>query len=78
MDKMDNIIMDTARKFWFGIHPFILPKGPPRNTFFAYMPARPRDIQHFRLWQPGDYRDMAAYRAKNKVEDEDEEDKDKE
>jgi len=64
MDDMDEKLMKTSRDFWFALRPYILPKGPPRNTYYAYMPARVRDIQHFRLWQPGEYRDYKQFRQR--------------
>lgn len=35
---------------------YLCSNGPPRETFFAYMPSRVRDIQHFRLWKSMEHR----------------------
>ena len=54
---MDESIMELARTFWFGMRAAICHKGPPTESYFAYMPSRPDDIVKIRLWKPTDFMD---------------------
>ena len=53
--QLDNAIMSQARTFWFAMRPYICSRGPPTQSFFAYMPSRPADIIRFRLWKPTEF-----------------------
>lgn len=50
--------MEQTRIFWFAMRAYVCSNGPPRKTFFAYMPSRFRDIQHLRLWKSHEYRNF--------------------
>uniref|UniRef100_A0A1A9WIQ2 DUF4771 domain-containing protein n=1 Tax=Glossina brevipalpis TaxID=37001 RepID=A0A1A9WIQ2_9MUSC len=65
--RLNENIMEQSRVFWFAMRGHLCSGGPPRNTFFAYMPSRFRDIQRFRLWKPNEYRNYkgAWERRKN-------------
>ncbi|XP_028900463.2 uncharacterized protein LOC114804796 [Zeugodacus cucurbitae] len=47
--RLNASIMDQSRTFYLAIKPHICKH--PRDTFFAYMPSREADIQHFRIWR---------------------------
>lgn len=49
--------MEQSRILWFAMRGYICSGGPPREAFYAYMPARRRDIIRFRLWTPYEYMD---------------------
>ncbi|XP_061399918.1 uncharacterized protein LOC133335625 [Musca vetustissima] len=61
--RLDNAIMKQSRTYWFAMRGYLCSgPGPPRQTFFAYMPSRLRDIQRFRLWKISEHRsDKAAW-----------------
>ncbi|XP_065370055.1 uncharacterized protein LOC135962201 [Calliphora vicina] len=60
--RLDSSFLDHTRVFWFAMRGYICSNGPPRKTYFAYMPSRLRDIQHFRLWKSSDYRNHKVAR----------------
>nr|XP_014091469.1 uncharacterized protein LOC106618303 isoform X1 [Bactrocera oleae] len=47
--RLNDSIMEQSRTFYLAIKPHIC--NHPRDTFFAYMPSREADIQHFRIWR---------------------------
>ncbi|KAI8123910.1 hypothetical protein CVS40_5767 [Lucilia cuprina] len=59
---LDSSFLEHTRVFWFAMRGYICSNGPPRKTFFAYMPSRLRDIQHLRLWKSSDYRNYKVAR----------------
>lgn len=60
--QLDSNSLEYTRIFWFATRGYICSNGPPRKTFFAYMPSRLRDIQHFRLWKSCEYRNYKVSR----------------
>ncbi|XP_037949462.1 uncharacterized protein LOC119680617 [Teleopsis dalmanni] len=70
-DHLDSVIMEHARIFWYAIRPFLCPNGPPRNTYFAYMPSKLKDITRLRPWRSSEYNDCKAarerYRLRNDI-----------
>ncbi|XP_037806083.1 uncharacterized protein LOC119600096 [Lucilia sericata] len=60
--NLDSSFLEHTRVFWFAMRGYICSNGPPRKTFFAYMPSRLRDIQHLRLWKSSDYRNYKVAR----------------
>uniref|UniRef100_A0A1A9ZWD2 DUF4771 domain-containing protein n=1 Tax=Glossina pallidipes TaxID=7398 RepID=A0A1A9ZWD2_GLOPL len=65
--RLNENIMEQSRVFWFAMRGYLCSSGPPRNTFFAYMPSRFRDIQRFRLWKPTEYRNYKRAYDKRRV-----------
>uniref|UniRef100_A0A1I8M737 DUF4771 domain-containing protein n=1 Tax=Musca domestica TaxID=7370 RepID=A0A1I8M737_MUSDO len=67
--RLDNAIMRQSRTYWFAMRGYLCSgPGPPRQTFFAYMPSRLRDIQRFRLWKRSEHRpDKAAWDNRTKA-----------
>ncbi|CAD7012075.1 unnamed protein product [Ceratitis capitata] len=51
--KVNDSIMAQSRAFYLAIKPYV--GNHPRHTFFAYMPSREADIQHFRIWRPHEH-----------------------
>uniref|UniRef100_A0A1A9UH14 DUF4771 domain-containing protein n=1 Tax=Glossina austeni TaxID=7395 RepID=A0A1A9UH14_GLOAU len=65
--RLNENIMEQSRVFWFAMRGYLCSSGPPRNTFFAYMPSRFRDIQRFRLWKPNEYRNYKRAYDKRRI-----------
>ncbi|KAL9916707.1 uncharacterized protein ACN2A1_002806 [Glossina fuscipes fuscipes] len=65
--RLNENIMEQSRVFWFAMQGHLCSGGPPRNTFFAYMPSRYRDIQRFRLWKSNEYRNYKRAYEKRRI-----------
>ncbi|XP_059224497.1 uncharacterized protein LOC106086511 isoform X2 [Stomoxys calcitrans] len=66
--RLDNAIMKQSRTYWFAMRGYLCSgPGPPRQTFFAYMPSRLRDIQRFRPWKFSEHRPDKAERDKRRL-----------
>lgn len=44
-------LLDDARTCWKVMKPYHCVAGPPRDVFFAYMPACEKDVVCFRPWK---------------------------
>ncbi|KAM7345147.1 uncharacterized protein ACRADG_011572 isoform 2-T4 [Cochliomyia hominivorax] len=58
----DLTFLEYTRIFWFATRGYICSNGPPRKTFFSYMPSRLRDIHHFRLWKSYEFSNYKVFR----------------
>ncbi|XP_075165188.1 uncharacterized protein LOC142237679 isoform X2 [Haematobia irritans] len=59
--RLENAIMKQSRTYWLAIRGYLCSgTGPPRQTFFAYMPSHIKDIQRFRLWKLSEHRPYKA------------------
>ena len=45
--------MEMARIIWCAMRS--CPKGPPNDSYYAYMPARPADITKYRIWKSTEF-----------------------
>nr|XP_014091466.1 uncharacterized protein LOC106618301 [Bactrocera oleae] len=52
--RVDKAIMDQSRHLYIAMTPYVYAGRSPNKTIFAYLPSRPNDIQHFRVWSPRD------------------------
>ncbi|XP_073811145.1 uncharacterized protein [Musca autumnalis] len=68
--RLDTAIMKQSRTYWFAMRGYLCSgPGPPRQTFFAYMPSRLRDVQRFRLWRCSEHRpDKAAWDKRRNIQ----------
>uniref|UniRef100_A0A1A9X2I2 Uncharacterized protein n=1 Tax=Glossina brevipalpis TaxID=37001 RepID=A0A1A9X2I2_9MUSC len=54
--NIDTAMLTMARIYWFAMRPLLCIRGPPVKTFFAYLPGRLGDVQHFKVFNPADIR----------------------
>ncbi|XP_067633600.1 uncharacterized protein [Eurosta solidaginis] len=52
-ERVNASIMDQSRTFYMAMKPNL--NESIKDTFFAYMPSREADIQHFRIWRSHEY-----------------------
>ncbi|XP_030379021.1 uncharacterized protein LOC115627482 [Scaptodrosophila lebanonensis] len=46
---------------WYAMGAYLCPGGPPRSTFYSYMPATPRNLHRHHVWN-GEYRNYRQLR----------------
>ncbi|XP_055856019.1 uncharacterized protein LOC129919194 [Episyrphus balteatus] len=54
-DNFKESLLEDSRIYWAAVRPYQCSKGPPRNVFFAYLPARKNDVHMFRPWKVREY-----------------------
>ncbi|KAH8291077.1 hypothetical protein KR054_008276, partial [Drosophila jambulina] len=57
--------MSSIGSAWYAMGNYLVPGGPPRRTFFAYMVSNPNDIMRAKTWN-GDYRNYRQMRDRRK------------
>ncbi|XP_054737966.1 uncharacterized protein LOC129244371 [Anastrepha obliqua] len=48
--SINNSIMEQSRRLYIAMSPYLCTGRSQSKTIFAYLPARPSDIQHIHLW----------------------------
>uniref|UniRef100_A0A1B0BZB2 Uncharacterized protein n=1 Tax=Glossina palpalis gambiensis TaxID=67801 RepID=A0A1B0BZB2_9MUSC len=52
--SMDKAMLSKARIYWFAMRPLLCVGGSSDSTFFAYLPTRMGDTQHFKVYKQAD------------------------
>lgn len=59
-NRLSDAMLERSRILWYAMRPYLCAGGPPRHTYFAYMPSRFGDIQHSCIWKSTEFRDNRA------------------
>ncbi|XP_052843114.1 uncharacterized protein LOC128256657 [Drosophila gunungcola] len=60
--------LGTVSSAWHAMGNYLVPGGPPRRTFFAYIASNPQEIMRAKVWN-GEYRNCRAMREKRKEQE---------
>lgn len=58
--------LEEVRILWIAMSPYQWIRGPPKDTFFAYLPSNARDILMYRPWKRTEFIDLKAVRERRK------------
>ncbi|XP_016986278.2 uncharacterized protein LOC108049569 [Drosophila rhopaloa] len=67
-DLLNARYLETMSSAWYAMGNYLVPGGPPRRTFFAYIASNPQEIMRAKVWS-GEYRDYRAMREKRKEQE---------
>ncbi|EDV37148.2 uncharacterized protein Dana_GF11566 [Drosophila ananassae] len=60
-DVLNSNYMASLNPAWYAMGNYLVPGGPPRQTFFSYMASNPQEIMRAKVWS-GQYRDYRQLR----------------
>lgn len=64
-NELNDRFLNTMSAAWNAMGNYLVPGGPPRRTFFAYIPSNPQEIMRNKTWN-GDFRNYRAMRDRRK------------
>ncbi|XP_016996499.2 uncharacterized protein [Drosophila takahashii] len=67
-DQLNARYLETVGSAWYAMGNYLVPGGPPRRTFFAYIASNPQEIMRAKVWN-GEYRNHRAFREKRKEQE---------
>jgi len=66
MVKLNELALEQSRLTWLALRGYSHLGGSIKDTFFAYMPARPQDIKRQHIWKSYNFLDMVNFRLRNR------------
>ncbi|XP_026836188.1 uncharacterized protein LOC6547441 isoform X2 [Drosophila erecta] len=63
--QLNASYLTTMSSAWYAMGNYLVPGGPPRRTFFAYIASNPQEIMRNKSWN-GEFRNYRAMRDKRK------------
>ncbi|XP_016947775.1 uncharacterized protein LOC108023045 [Drosophila biarmipes] len=67
-DQLNERYLETVGSAWYAMGNYLVPGGPPRRTFFAYIASNPQEIMRAKVWN-GEFRNHRAFREKRKEQE---------
>jgi len=67
-DQLNERYLETVGSAWYAMGNYLVPGGPPRRTFFAYIASNPQEIMRAKVWN-GEFRNNRAFREKRKEQE---------
>ncbi|XP_039483199.1 uncharacterized protein LOC120446343 isoform X3 [Drosophila santomea] len=64
-DQLNASYLANMSSAWYAMGNYLVPGGPPRRTFFAYIASNPQEIMRNKTWN-GDFRNYRSMRDKRK------------
>ncbi|EDX04445.1 uncharacterized protein LOC6731725 [Drosophila simulans] len=65
-NKLNELALEQSRLTWLALRGYSHLGGSIKDTFFAYMPARPQDIKRQHIWKSYHFLDMVNFRLRNR------------
>lgn len=65
-NKLNELALEQSRLTWLALRGYSHLGGSIKDTFFAYMPARPQDIKRQHIWKSYNFLDMVNFRLRNR------------
>ncbi|KAH8253719.1 hypothetical protein KR032_006589 [Drosophila birchii] len=59
--QLNEQYMNSISSAWYAMGNYLVPSGPPRRTFFAYLASNPNEIMRAKTWN-GDFRNYRQLR----------------
>ncbi|KAH8386364.1 hypothetical protein KR200_012089, partial [Drosophila serrata] len=63
--QLNEQYMNSISSAWYAMGNYLVPSGPPRRTFFAYMASNPNEIIRAKTWN-GDFRNYCQMRNRRR------------
>ncbi|EDX08342.1 GD11748 [Drosophila simulans] len=67
-DQLNARYLNIVSSAWYAMGNYLVPGGPPRKTFFAYIASNPLEIMRNKTWN-GDFRNYRSMRDKRKEQE---------
>ncbi|EDW56920.1 uncharacterized protein LOC6615684 isoform X1 [Drosophila sechellia] len=67
-DHLNARYLNIVSSAWYAMGNYLVPGGPPRKTFFAYIASNPLEIMRNKTWN-GDFRNYRSMRDKRKEQE---------
>ncbi|KAH8402275.1 hypothetical protein KR009_010970, partial [Drosophila setifemur] len=62
-DQLNSEYLTTMNPAWYAMGNYLVPGGPPRKTFFAYIASNPQESMRNKVWN-GEFRNIRQFRQK--------------
>ncbi|XP_043642965.1 uncharacterized protein LOC122613057 [Drosophila teissieri] len=67
-DQLNASYLANMSSAWYAMGNYLVPGGPPRRTFFAYIASNPQEIMRNKMWN-GEFRNYRSMRDKRKEQE---------